>query len=211
MPIVQQKSNQLLQYILWKNEIDGLSLHPKDAEGLLAVQHPQKKIEYSNSRFCLKTLCENVCIRYAGIVKDENGKPFLMNYPDVSIAISHIKTHVATVVALQKDVVVGIDLEQISDKIVKIAPRVLHPKELDYARQNAVQLTIIWSAKETLYKLQGRKGITFHSQLFIHPFQLARSGQLLGEMHLDTRSYWVELAYEVYSNFVLTYAALRLS
>lgn len=210
MPIVQQKSNQLLQYILWKNEVNNLSLHPKDAEGLLAVRHPQKKIEYSNSRFCLKTLCENVSIRYAGIVKDKNGKPFLMNYPDISIAISHIKTHAATVVALQKEAVVGIDLEQISDKIVKMAPRVLHSKELDYAQQNAVQLTVIWSAKETLYKLQGRKGITFRNQLFIHPFVLEKSGQLLGEMHLDTRSYWVELTYEVYSNFVLTYAALKL-
>ena len=67
----------------------------------------------------------------------------------------------------------GIDLEVYRPKIERIAPRFLHPNE-SFALESHLKiekLTLIWTAKEALYKALKIKGIVFSEQLLVAPFQ----------------------------------------
>ena len=67
----------------------------------------------------------------------------------------------------------GFDLECYQKKILNIAPRFLHLKE-DFVWQgsNVIEkITLVWTAKEALYKVIQKEGINFSEQLLIAPFE----------------------------------------
>lgn len=86
------------------------------------------------------------------------------------ISISHAKTVAA--IALGKDSL-GIDVETYRTKIQTIAPRFLHTAEgFALAGELSIEkLTLVWTAKEALYKALKQKGIDFSQQLCVAPFQ----------------------------------------
>ena len=88
------------------------------------------------------------------IEHNADGKPQLNGY---NISISHTKGRAA--VLLSKDKTVGVDIEIRSDRVGKIAKRFIRPDEWtdDIDRQ-----LLIWSAKETVYKLFSEQ----HLELF---------------------------------------------
>ncbi len=98
---------------------------------------------------------------------DTNGIPYLGSGQQLSI--SHT-TNLAGIALGNKSL--GIDFEIYRPKIVEIANRFLHPNEsfaLEGSR-TVQKLSMIWTAKEALYKALRRKGIIFSEQLIISPF-----------------------------------------
>jgi 4'-phosphopantetheinyl transferase EntD len=69
---------------------------------------------------------------------------------------------------------VGIDIEKNRQKIVKIAPKFIG-EEKKHLNQNHLieQLTVIWGAKESLYKIHPDGGLLFKKHLPIEAFKLA--------------------------------------
>jgi 4'-phosphopantetheinyl transferase EntD len=95
---------------------------------------------------------------------DKNGAPYLADGRHLSI--SHTKDVAAIVISSQP---VGIDLEYFHEKIVRIAPRFLHPKESSDLKKNKDihYLSQIWTAKEALYKAFRKPGLNFSKQILI--------------------------------------------
>lgn len=85
------------------------------------------------------------------------------------MSISHSFPYATAIIHAEKPV--GIDIEQPRDKILRIAEKFLNPKERDFAGNDLELLSILWSAKEVLYKIHGRKKLTFKQHLFIQPFE----------------------------------------
>ncbi len=104
-----------------------------------------------------------------------SGKPFLP-HSNIHISISHTKGFAA--VAMHPSQVAAIDIEHISDRVLKISDRFLHPSEAEYIpeTEKSIYQTIIWSAKETLFKWWGKDAIIFKEQLRILPF-IAKMGK----------------------------------
>jgi 4'-phosphopantetheinyl transferase len=99
---------------------------------------------------------------------DPDGIPHLESGPQLSI--SHSKTVAG--IALGRPTL-GFDLEFYHPKIEAIAPRIMHPKEAfaamgDLRRE---QLTLLWTAKEALYKAAKQKGLIFSEQLCVDAFR----------------------------------------
>lgn len=97
---------------------------------------------------------------------DEKGKPFLDNGYHVSI--SHSNDY--AVILLDKKNPCGVDIEKISSKVERIKHKFLSKKELDVVskKNNDLELlTIMWCAKETLYKYYGKKEVIFDEHLFL--------------------------------------------
>ncbi len=101
---------------------------------------------------------------------DTHGKPTLND--GVFISISHSNEY-ATIVLSGK--AVGIDIEKQQSKIEKLASKFINEKEEAYVKEssNPVEtLTLIWGAKEALFKIHGEKGISFKQHMSIAPFEL---------------------------------------
>ena len=99
---------------------------------------------------------------------DPNGNPCLESGQQISI--SHTKTLAGIALGANP---LGIDIEVFRPKIRQIATRFLHADETFALKGNQVieKLTLIWTAKEALYKALNQKGIIFSEQLLVTPFQ----------------------------------------
>ena len=99
---------------------------------------------------------------------DPNGIPRLESGQQISI--SHTKTLAGIALGTKP---VGIDIEVFRPKIRQIATRFLHADETFVLNGDQVieKLTLIWTAKEALYKALNQKGIIFSKQLLVTPFQ----------------------------------------
>ncbi len=99
----------------------------------------------------------------------ENGKPHL--FDGRFISITHSYNFTAIIVSDATDV--GIDIEMQRDKILRIASRFTPLEEYHtLANEDALirKLTIVWGAKESLYKIYGVKGLSFLRHIYVEDF-----------------------------------------
>jgi phosphopantetheinyl transferase (holo-ACP synthase) len=76
----------------------------------------------------------------------------------------------------------GIDVEQISPRILHIKEKFMNKQELETIkkRYKAEDITLYWCVKETLYKLYGRKALRFKENLIVDPFEFLGKGRVRG-------------------------------
>lgn len=186
--------------------------HIREAEAELADQikefesipsyivHEQKRLEFCVGRLLAKTLLEKLSVKFEGIVKDEFGKPFFRNN-NYQLSLSHSYPYVGALIDQSKSV--GIDVEQIKSKLLKIAPRVLHPTELEDAGSNEIKHCIYWCAKEAMIKIYGKKDLVFAEHLLINPFTLQNKGNITGRIIVNSTETTIPLYYEVHNSFTV--------
>jgi phosphopantetheinyl transferase (holo-ACP synthase) len=92
-----------------------------------------------------------------------NGKPFLVNSKEY-ISISHSRNFIGI---LKAPFDVGLDIEEINERITKIKNRFLNEDELKLLDSSIENLTIAWTLKEALFKLCNRNGVDFRKELLI--------------------------------------------
>lgn len=98
----------------------------------------------------------------------ENGKPHLKDGKHISI--THSYTFSAIIVSTQA---VGIDIEKKRDKILRIAPKFTPIEEyltLNNTEARVRKLTIVWGAKESIYKLYSQEGLSFLKHINVRDF-----------------------------------------
>lgn len=166
------------------------------------IVHPQKRLEWLAGRALIKTLVEYLHLSYEGIRKDEFGKPFLKIHPH-AISLSHSFPYVAA--QIDRSQSVGIDVEQVKEKLLHVGPRVLAPTEVADAQGDVVKLCIYWCAKEALYKIYGKRNVLFSDHLRIQPFERNASGNLRGEIDISPTKMNVRLGYHVTPEYVVVY------
>jgi len=132
----------------------------------------QKQRESLAARQLCRHLLQTQGVAYKGLYKDAFGKPFL-NHSDWQISLSHCHQVAAAVIHQRQTV--GIDIEQPRPQLRRVAPKFLSQQEIDFTQYDLNSLSLVWSAKEALYKLYGRKKLTFKKELSILPFE--RTGE----------------------------------
>ena len=163
---------------------------------------PSKRKEFLAGRALIKSLAEKVGVQYSGIRKDEQGKPYLKDQAH-EISLSHSSPYVAAQIHPRE--AVGIDIEQPKEKLLRVAPRVLSSSEEDDAGTDVVKHCVYWCAKEAMYKLYGKRGLHFHSQLNLDPFELKKSGELQGYIRANGIPTIVNLGYVIKDDYVLVF------
>jgi phosphopantetheinyl transferase len=103
------------------------------------------------------------------IAYDPNGKP-LLDPPSHHISVSHAGVFAAAVYSEKQRV--GIDIEQVRERIVRVKERFLSEHELVHVSGDTSldRLYVYWGGKEALYKLRGVPGLDFRNEIQIHPF-----------------------------------------
>jgi 4'-phosphopantetheinyl transferase len=164
------------------------------------ITHEQKRLEFCVGRVLAKTLLEKLSVKFEGIVKDEFGKPFFRNN-NYQLSLSHSYPYVGALIDKSKSV--GIDVEQIKAKLLKIGPRVLHPEELEDAGTDETKHCIYWCAKEAMIKIYGKKDLVFAENLLIKPFTLQNQGNISGRIIVNNTETTIPLYYEVHNGFTV--------
>ncbi len=175
----------------------------KDYESISdTITHPEKRLEFIAGRVLARNLLEALGKSFEGVTKDVYGKPFFKQNT-FQLSLSHSYPYVAALADIRQSV--GIDLEQIKKKLLKIGPRVLHPSELLDAGEDETKHCIYWCAKEALIKIYGKKDLVFSEHLLITPFRLEQKGHLTGKIFMNGTETTVPLQYFVYNNFVVVF------
>jgi 4'-phosphopantetheinyl transferase len=202
MPIIKvQKINKQSYWGLWfisesQDELQNLVEDEIDS----SIINPNKKKEWLAGRALLKELVNQSGGEYKGTTKDEYGKPFLINHTQ-QISLSHSYPYVAALIDESKPV--GIDLEQPKSKLLNIASRVLSEKELIDAGNDVVKHCVYWCAKEAMYKLYGKRGLHFSSELLVNGFTLENAGNLQGTILAGNKQLSVGLTYLIQPDYVV--------
>jgi len=132
------------------------------------ITHPHKRLQHLAGRFLLKYLFPD--FPYEEILIADTRKPYLQN-EQYHFSISHCGNYAAAIVSSTHRV--GIDIEIPSEKVARIAHKFNHENEKDFISghepltMSHELLTILWSAKESVFKWYSLGGIEFkeHMQL----------------------------------------------
>ena len=159
-----------------------------------------RKLEFLSVRALLSELIG----KEAKIVYNKNNKPFLKDGSRF-ISISH--SHKLTSILLSTNEKVGIDLEFMSTNIAAIAFKFLNRKEKVTKEQvgRKYHLYIHWCAKEALYKICDKEGISIRKNITIEPFKLKESGEIRGHVHTDKINESFDLYYSKYDNYAIVW------
>jgi 4'-phosphopantetheinyl transferase len=172
---------------------------PYDAE-LAALKSPTRRMEYLAVRVLLKALTGQE-LQIAHYV---SGQPYLVN-DCRRISISHTKGYVA--VGIHDHALPGIDIEQVSERVLKIVSRFIRPDEFVGKEQLDSQWQLYgallhWSAKETLFKLLETSEVDFLAHLRVSPFLPQVCGRMAVREYRTVDKQSFTLSYFVSSDFV---------
>ncbi len=173
---------------------------------MAAIRGEERRREYLAARLLLHRMSGR---RQRGeLIKDADGKPHLAD-SHFFVSISHTVGYSA---ALAHPRSCGIDVQRIVPRITRIAPRFLGTEE---SRQlspehQLVQLHLIWSAKEALYKAYGRRQLDFREHLRIDLGEPFSPTSTSGRATLETADCRLDfsLVYRIYETFVLVGAVV---
>ncbi len=136
-----------------------------------------------------------------------NGAPYLPMH-DCNISISHTKGVVA--IAINYRYMVGLDVETIRERVLKIRDKFINEDEKAYIKpDNLVANVIAWTSKEALFKVIPQDGIDFRQHLHLHEFHLPKEGtQMVHSAHTTRLSPSKEYKLTTYINdeYIMTVA-----
>lgn len=203
MPLVKtiniSKSTQVL---VWKiseslQELSGIFLSDKSLvriksmrselhqKGFISVRHLLAVAGYSD----------------ADLFYTEDGKPHLKDGRNISITHSFNFSSI-----IISDVVVGIDIEKNRDKIKRIAHKFVgQEKEFLQEEKQIEQLTVLWGAKESLYKIHPDGGLLFIEHLPIDAFSI-NDKKTTGSILKDSWNEKFDIFFKQIEDFTLVYA-----
>lgn len=189
--IIEEQENYQLDFLSFREKLSFAN-----------ISHPEKKKEWATARLAIYDALETLKVPYPGFFKDEHGKSQSMNGHGY-VSLTHTPGFAGAI--FHQEQPVGIDMDLIREKILKIGFRFLDKSELDFLEKDPAHYTMAWSAKESIFKCQGKKGVSFRDNILLEPFDINAKkikGKIRGTDFAD-HHYTVEV--RRLENVILTY------
>lgn len=135
-------------------------VHIGDSERakLASFSNEKRKIHFLSTRILCNLIAPESKIRY-----NSEGKPFL-NSVNLHLSISHSHDFVA--VLISSSPFIGLDIQKKQDNIFRIKDRFINDHEKSTFKYDDLNdLTLIWCAKETIYKIHGDRNVFFKEHM----------------------------------------------
>ncbi|MDL2141503.1 4'-phosphopantetheinyl transferase superfamily protein [Flavobacterium tructae] len=169
-----------------------------------------KSVMHQRAFLSVRMLIQEMGFTDQDLHYDEFGKPYFNCENHISITHSH--DFAAIIIS---DKTVGIDMELQRDKILRIADKFVETENSYLNTQNTPdyirELTVIWGAKEAIFKIRNEKGISFKDHISVDAFSLDKN-QTEASLHFNDLVVNFDVYYkEIKSNtsgqnFTLVYA-----
>lgn len=133
----------------------------------LARLEGMKSESHQKGFLAVRMLLQHVGYNDYDLFYDEFGKPHLTD--EKHISISHSNGFSGIVIS---DENVGLDIEQLKPKTLRIASRYMDVSHLENLNEveKTKKATVIWGIKETIFKVKNEIGISFLDHISENPF-----------------------------------------
>lgn len=193
MPLLEPISIQNATIFIWKitenleNLQENISLKSFDIEKIAKL----KKIEAIKCFWASRQLLQKTHL-YDVFFYFEEKKPMLSNGNFISV--SHSFPFVIIGVSNEK---IGIDIEKISIRCAKLAPKFTEWKPINSLSEGEIarEYTKIWTLKEALFKIISDRGVDFKKHLLINNFQENQNEFLLSVNHFQQKENYLGLSF----------------
>ncbi|KQT21466.1 4'-phosphopantetheinyl transferase [Chryseobacterium sp. Leaf404] len=200
MPLYRDFSDDKATILVWKYDgnddlnIDEL-LEPENAEKVKDY-HPKKLLEVLMVRRLLKSLKPDSKILY------REREPFL-SPNDAEISITHSYPFAAIAVSKNK---IGIDIEKFNPKILRVIDKFTYENERGFIPSDAevIFYTIIWSVKESMYKIHHSKHWSLKKHYEVKPFGLKHLYDIRCRVHDDKISDELKARVKFFDDYCFT-------
>ena len=192
--------------IIWKIEETIEELQ----KNISLSDYSQKRIDAMKSELhqkgflSIRHLLKEFNIQDTDLHYDEFGKPHLKDGRFISMTHSFN----FTAVIVSEDKKVGVDIEKQRDKILKIAHKFTPIEEYKTIANVAAlisKLTIVWGAKESLYKIFGKKKLLFLHHIYIEDFNF-EDEKTTGTIRFEGTETTYEIEFLEFEDFTCVYA-----
>lgn len=192
--------------LIWKIEesIDELKSGISLTEKSLLRLNSMKSDLHQKGFLSIRHLLKEVGLTDADLQYDEFGKPHLDKGRFISI--THSFTFTAIIFSYETEV--GIDIEKQREKILKIAHKFTPFEEYKtIANVDALisKLTIVWGAKESLYKIYGKKKLLFLHHIYIEDFKF-EDHRTTGEIRFNGEEFSYNIEFLEFEGFTCVFA-----
>ena len=170
------------------------------------VAHPHKRLQHLAGRYLLKYLQPD--FPFDSILVQTSKKPVLPE-DEFHFSISHCGDFAAAIISDRN--LVGIDVELITPKIEKIKEKFLNLGELEllqknqFSESNVELITLLWSAKEAMFKWYGKGSISFKRNLPITQVHSAKDGGTLKAQFSKEFVQDLEIKYRFFDSLCLAW------
>ena len=198
--------NKATKVLIWKIE-ESIS---KLQEGIVLSENSTTRLNSMKSQLhqrgflSIRHLLKEVGYTDADLIYDEFGKPHLKNGNTSRL---HILLPFTAIIVSDK-FHVGIDIEKQREKILKIAHKFTPFEEYKtIANVDALisKLTIVWGAKESLYKIYGKKKLLFLHHIYIEDFKFADE-KTTGEIRYNGENTAYNISFLEFEGFTCVFA-----
>lgn len=193
---------------IWKidESLEKLStyLTSKDLEKIDGFHHSKQK-EYIASRLLVKELSIECGLGASEVFKDEFNKPYFASN-NARLSISHCYPYAVALIHQTEEC--GIDIEKIDQRVLRVAHKFLAEDEAQWAQGDMTKTTLLWSAKEALYKTYGRKALSFKEKIHLDvPINL-NENQAKGSVLIESQKTIYNLGIVFFEEFIITFSPI---
>lgn len=190
MPFIRKIKNSNCIIAIWEMT-ESLTDLKKISENIKFLEYKSDK---RNKEFILtKLLIQNI-LPEAVLTYNKYGAPEI-NTNDF-ISISHSNNLVVIAVSKSK---VGVDIEKIDDRAIKLASKFISNENI--ANLSIKKATLIWCCKEAIYKWHQKGNLNFKDDIKIESFDVKESGEIFANFN-DNK---LTLNYKEFNRHFLVY------
>jgi 4'-phosphopantetheinyl transferase len=196
------------EFAIWKIEekadelYNQLQLNEQEKAFVELLSHGKRHLHWLGTRVLLRKMLQTD--EYIDCRVDAHGKPYLVNLP-YHISLSHSFEYAAVMISKTRPV--GIDIEQIKEKVERIAHKFMRPVEMAFIndRDKIAQLYVCWCAKEAVYKCYGQKEVSFADNISLEPFNFDHEGKVTAHLVKDLTQLDYRVDYLKYKDYMIGY------
>lgn len=208
MPLFyQQNINDSTRLGIW-HITESADFFQENAPLQRSITHPHKRLQHLAGRYLLSQLFHD--FPYDEILIADTRKPYLPE-EQYHFSISHCGDYAAAIIS--RHARVGIDIEIPTPKIARIAHKFLSEAErlqfgiTENTMPDIPLLTILWSAKEAIYKWWSYGGVDFSEQISLQPFTEANEGTLKAGFRQAANRFLLQLHFKQFTQISLVWVA----
>jgi len=178
-------------------------LSEEELNELSRITNFRRKKEWLSARIILKSLMKSIGVPYEGTYKNEFSKPYLIRN-GFHISIAHSFPLAGAMIHKSKPC--GMDIEMPKPSLFYIAPKFLNNREDEWIIRKPMDLCLAWAAKEVMYKLCGKKDLSFRENLTLEPYECRSKGEIHVEVNDEGERERVALEYEQIDEMMVCYS-----
>ncbi len=167
------------------------------------INHPKKRLQHLAGRYLLQWLHPEFPVHLIEIA--ESNKPLLPDGP-FNFSISHCGNFAAAIIS--KNNSAGIDVEQVTSKIQLIKNKFLSEDEMHFINQSTdqlIQLTILWSCKEAVYKWYGKGEVDFKKHIILKKIFTEKNERIVKCNFVKETARELFIHYKIFENLCLAW------